>query len=443
MKNDIYIKLDLKYLLPHKKLILCYLQKKQYISIDPIIQNLDNLKEFCIQNLVETHGSRFCQKTYMGYTTIIMDKEYVSIDKERVQIKADEIEFVKCSLIHELLHIASRGNKKSGLLVNYTNSGGLNEGITQLLAETISDYSVEENRNTYMISESCAKLLMLLCGEEKVLKSYFHHTDDLEKETIRLSNDSNFFYYFNNELSTIINLYKYYFHYTNTISKDLESITPAREELAERLYNKKVKLFIKAITLYLFIPKLKELATSEKNQLILEFSSLFKSSPALVKIMNDCTTCTDLEEKKQEFLDEKENLDLQFSLLKDIANTSFVDYFVMENGISYLKYHDLMIKITSPRIEEEILSDSYFSKNDRETLHSFIDFIRRGNVIGKVITIHLDKDIQKRKEKLAAMNQISKKNGYAFDYSNIIYDEEALTVKVSMIRYFRNKKTLK
>ena len=194
-----------------------YIEKIAGIFKDPVQQetvrqNMSQISEFII-------GDRFCAglgRLCCSSDAIHMEESLADITDSSFSIKEGH-EYLETIFIHELLHAAARHNQgnlrnltgvlefernEKGEVVGRKNVG-LNEGITQLLAEKISGQVVPDDIDSYAFNKKVVALLADVLGSNIITSSYFGHTDELKNLMNALANNPEYYDKFNKKLDTI------------------------------------------------------------------------------------------------------------------------------------------------------------------------------------------------------------------------------------------------
>lgn len=251
--------------------VLNYIKQKliNHFKFNQIL--IDRLNNGCqalyVENLEETIGTRMISRI----NEISIDKQFAIFDNSGNVIGFDKnvAKLVESQLGHELLHAASRekrGNigyngirshneQTKSYINNYT---GLNEGITQMFTEDVFDYVVSPFSDRYKDFKKIAKIMRLCLGNKPFLNSYFLHNDMLKEECDKLSGNS-FYEDINKALTDL--------YYLKKISKKKE---PLFEQLAIKIYNKRMKACFANVIINLVLPKLNLMQETEKKNFIKE-----------------------------------------------------------------------------------------------------------------------------------------------------------------------------
>lgn len=194
-----------------------YIEKIASIFPDPVQQetvrqNMSQISEFIIGDRFNAGLGRLCCSS----DAIHMEESLADITDSSFSIKEGH-EYLETIFIHELLHAAARQNQ--GNLKNLTGvlefernekgevvgrkNVGLNEGITQLLAEKISGQTVPDEIDSYAFNKKVVALLADVLGSNVITSSYFGHTDELKNIMNALANNPEYYDKFNKKLDTI------------------------------------------------------------------------------------------------------------------------------------------------------------------------------------------------------------------------------------------------
>jgi len=189
-----------------EKIINIFLSEEKRRKIK---DNMGSINEFVIGDRIRAGLGRLCCSS----TSIHMDISFADITEDSFKLKPG-CEYIETIFIHELLHAASK-NPITGAMgieehvfdslgrrIGRKNTG-LNEGITQFLAEKISGKPVDDSIDSYPFSKKVVSLLVDVLGPDAMMESYFDHTDALKKLMNEVSKDPNYFDEFNKKLDTI------------------------------------------------------------------------------------------------------------------------------------------------------------------------------------------------------------------------------------------------
>lgn len=194
-----------------------YIEKIAGIFKDPVQQetvrqNMSQISEFIIGDRFNAGLGRLC----CSHDAIHMEESLADITDSSFSIKEGH-EYLETIFIHELLHAAARHNQgnlrnltgvlefernEKGEVVGRKNVG-LNEGITQLLAEKISGQVVPDDIDSYAFNKKVVALLADVLGSNIITSSYFGHTDELKNLMNALANNPEYYDKFNKKLDTI------------------------------------------------------------------------------------------------------------------------------------------------------------------------------------------------------------------------------------------------
>lgn len=168
-----------------------------------ISNNMSNIKAFIIGDRLRVGLSRLC----CSRDTIHMDISFADIVGDSFSLKKG-CEYIETIFVHELLHAASRQNMLSGIETIDTvtlrkKNVGLNEGITQFLAEQVTKQKVPDEIDSYAYGKHVVELLVDVLGQHDIEDSYFNHTSALKNKINTLSQDANYFEELSKQLDTI------------------------------------------------------------------------------------------------------------------------------------------------------------------------------------------------------------------------------------------------
>lgn len=213
-------------------------------------KNMDKICEFIICDRVKNGLSRLV----CSGDTIQMDIQFADITENSFTIKPG-CEYIETIFVHELLHAASQKQRPLNGITEYVRneegkvinrkSVGLNEGITQLLAEKITKKTVSKEIDSYFYNKEIVGLLGESLGFNLVIDSYFGDENKLKNAINSLANNPNYYDDFNKDLDTINKLQTTIRRIKNgsIVSKDpdtllkMETILESQQQqLVESLY---------------------------------------------------------------------------------------------------------------------------------------------------------------------------------------------------------------
>ena len=210
--------------------------------------------------------------------TIYINKSYLEYDKygkiKSFYMKTRDDQ--KHTLIHELLHACSNNDGVCG--IPYTADAlttGLNEGITQMLADDICGYVENKFLESYNDLKIAAKIIRTTYGNDVICDGYFKNSRIIIDKLNRGARDNNYYDRLNAKLSEL-----------NTIFTQL--LDSDKLYQAEFYYYEKKLLHVyKDMIVNIVIPKLHSLSKSEKEKYL---TSLMLDIGADSKIKNQIKT---------------------------------------------------------------------------------------------------------------------------------------------------------
>ena len=233
-----------------KDKIQAYLKSKGLRTADFIRENMDKVAGLYVENSVENGKARMesrGEKTNRP-SEIMIDKGFAILDENDNPINIDNSvkKLIMTQLTHELLHSGARFKDKpedekehTGIMQTNKNRG-LNEGMTQMFTEKIWGYTVSPNTDSkYKDYKKIAKILDATFGEDVSLDSYFNHSNALQEECNRLSQNDKFYSDINKYLTST-----YYMNPKDALKKENKDkyygiiMKPIREKMMELLYEK-------------------------------------------------------------------------------------------------------------------------------------------------------------------------------------------------------------
>ena len=251
---------------------------------------------------------------------IKINKNYCEFD-----IYGHPISFVKSitdnqyhSLVHELLHAASMNSYGCGIpYPSLSGNIGLNEGITQMMADDICGYVENKFLNSYNDLKIIAKIIRTTFGNNVVCDSYFKGSNALVKALNESANSYDYYDKLNAKLCALNTLNIELFDKTNRVQAEYD------------IYSKKLNIIYKDIIINIVIPKLKTLNKEEKKKYI---TSLMYDIGQDDRIKNEIKTIlskyidlTDDELSYEKFIIEEELSNIEkedefVSIVKDSKN---------------------------------------------------------------------------------------------------------------------------
>ncbi len=280
------IELDGSILEDLKIKIYNYFNRKPYTNteqLNELLGRMDEKKKIFVENLVDQSVGRMVNR--QGDPNIAIDEQFCQIDENgKVSFKSDKEEIIKAQLIHELMHSASRKDGLSGIRkkevvreeIDKSNSvkeietffekgkgfgiikqKGLDEGITQMMAENIVGYTISPNIDSYKDLKKYAKILESTFEEKIMFNSYFFKTGELKNVCTELSKDNKFWENFNQILDNDFEMVRK--------SRDKNS-TEHDRQIAKWISDTMQSHIIKYFTASIIIPKLKQCTKVEQEE---------------------------------------------------------------------------------------------------------------------------------------------------------------------------------
>lgn len=346
---------------------------------------IDRLNDGCqalyVENLFETRNARMQSRK----NEIVIDKQFVIFDNNGNVIGFDKnvSKLIESQLGHELLHAASREeknnigysgicsyDKQNKLYIN--NFTGLNEGITQMFTEDVFGYVVSPFSDGYKDFKKIAKIMRLCLGNKPFLNSYFLHNDMLKDACNKLSGND-FYIDINKALTDLYYLKK-------LGSKKNESY----KQLANKIYNKRMKACFANVIIDLVLPKSKSMKEAEKKSFIKEILKVVSDDKERQKEVEILLNRT-IKMTKEELEEEKKKIKLfetsqtEKIELMNLMETDKPTFSVSSNGdIFYMKDSKAIPIKEDMLLCEHIyanLYDSYFNKDFN--LDNYIEQVKR------------------------------------------------------------------
>lgn len=172
-----------------------------------VSSNMNEITEFIIGDRVNNGLSRLC----CSQKQIHMDTQFADLTEDSFSLKPG-CEYIETILVHELLHAASRKKGLTGVIdylrdengkVIGRKNVGLNEGITQYLAEQITGKVVSDEIDSYSFNKQIVGLLEDTLGPGIISDSYFKDPNFLKNAMNLMAEDPEYYDRFNKDLDTI------------------------------------------------------------------------------------------------------------------------------------------------------------------------------------------------------------------------------------------------
>ena len=250
---------------------------------------------------------------------IKINKNYCKFDVfgKPVNLFKNDSKLQMHSLIHELLHAASI--KKSGCGIPYPfaqDNIGLNEGITQMMADDICGYVENKFLKNYNDLKIVAKIIRNTFGNDIICESYFKESDILVNQMNKLSGDK---YYYDTIIARLNSLNSLCIVLFNNSGKYLADYD---------LYDRRLENIFKDLIINLVIPKLNTLSIQDKKEYI---TKLLLDISADDKIKNEIKTIL------AKFINMS---NYELSIEKDKLIKELKDFNKEDNFISLMKKDD-------------------------------------------------------------------------------------------------------
>ncbi len=172
-----------------------------------VSSNMNEITEFIIGDRVNNGLSRLC----CSQKQIHMDTQFADLTEDSFSLKPG-CEYIETILVHELLHAAARRKGLTGVIdylrddngkVIGRKNVGLNEGITQFLAEQITGKPVSDEIDSYSFNKQIVGLLEDTLGPGIISDSYFKDPNFLKNAMNLMAGDPEYYDRFNKDLDTI------------------------------------------------------------------------------------------------------------------------------------------------------------------------------------------------------------------------------------------------
>lgn len=320
---------------------------------------MDEKNRLFLENLVEQNIGRMLNRS--GTNDISIDEQFCEKDANgKMRFKQNLEKIIKSQIIHELMHSASRTDmsgirekcdvnenideisslielnsyfksKHSNKKYSFRRRTGLDEGITQMMAEKVVGYTISPEIDSYKDLKKYAKILENTFGEEIMFNSYFFKTGELEESCQTLTQDKNFWNVFNNILD-------------NEFQIIYDSRNPNLNEHSRQTYkwfsDTMQKDIMRYFTANIIIPKLKKSSREEQKQYLEDILNSVKDDEKFkLEIFQQIQ---ELYKKDEKGLEEEKN-----------------------NSLSNIKvYRDVMLGYTKSIIDDEECSRLVINQND-------------------------------------------------------------------------------
>lgn len=410
-----------------KDKIQAYLKSKGLRTADFIRENMDKVAGLYVENSVENGKARMesrGEKTNRP-SEIMIDKGFAILDENDNPINIDNSvkKLIMTQLTHELLHSGARFKDKpedekehTGIMQTNKNRG-LNEGMTQMFTEKIWGYTVSPNTDSkYKDYKKIAKILDATFGEDVSLDSYFNHSNALQEECNRLSQNDKFYSDINKYLTST-----YYMNPKDALKKENKDkyygiiMKPIREKMMELLYEK--------VCTQIIVPKLKTLSKKEQQTYLYDVLDSVEDEPNILKKLSNTIvkyanmSDKELQEAKKGIDKDLKRTEQEKQFILDVYNENDCSELVIisDDGKTIRSSDDPSLIIENESLKEKILSQIYF----QEKGISKDDF---GNNVKKMCkNLQQDNDLSfdtkgqialDRKKVFSAMKVIARENDY-------------------------------
>ncbi len=410
-----------------KDKIQVYLKSKGLRTADFIRENMDKVAGLYVENSVENGKARMesrGEKTNRP-SEIMIDKGFAILDENDNPINIDNSvkKLIMTQLTHELLHSGARFKDKpedekehTGIMQTNKNRG-LNEGMTQMFTEKIWGYTVSPNTDSkYKDYKKIAKILDATFGEDVSLDSYFNHSNALQEECNRLSQNDKFYSDINKYLTST-----YYMNPKDALKKENKDkyygiiMKPIREKMMELLYEK--------VCTQIIVPKLKTLSKKEQQTYLYDVLDSVEDEPNILKKLSNTIvkyanmSDKELQEAKKGIDKDLKRTEQEKQFILDVYNENDCSELVIisDDGKTIRSSDDPSLIIENESLKEKILSQIYF----QEKGISKDDFGK--NVKKMCKNLQQDNDLSfdtkgqialDRKKVFSAMKVIARENDY-------------------------------
>ena len=391
---------------------------KTEIDFDNLIHNFENKLSIKLINKPNFALYRFDKGKFAGTSndgsTIFLNSIYFSYENGKYYVNSKNEELLKMRIIHELMHVMSSKNGKSGITSDdkkykyntrfgsgyiFDINDALNEGITQMFTDELINKTTNRFCDGYYDYKKIAQLLKYVFGNEVMIDSYFNNSGLLEK---RMNDHCPHLFEIINKKLTFANYIDSQMLHSDidsTMNADLKIEKDICKTLREQSFNECLELIIDN----LIIPQLKDKKPEEQED---EVKKLFE-------IFNDNIT---VKNKVMYYLlkgYKKDNNELYF---KKSQNDDIVSNIISVNNSGEYEILDdgnIIQKETGKEVSyDEQLYEYMYSKTNNKEYWDIIDFIFRNNQpSNNRIFVKLDnKTIKQRRIIMMTLKQFMKKN---------------------------------
>lgn len=341
-----------------------YIDKIVSFFPDPAYQevlrtNMAQISEFVIGDRLNAGLSRLA----CSQDSIHMDSNYANETETTFQL-IEGYEYIETIFVHELLHAAARRNQgnmrnltgvvefvydENGKAVGRKNIG-LNEGITQLLAEKMTKTTLDDSIDSYAYNKKVVALLADVLGSDVITSSYFAHSDELKNMMNQLAGNPEFYDKFNKKLDTINKL-------EATIRKIKRGqITPKDPESVARMetvLEAQKEALMESVFANIVIPQIQKQEVKDRQTILINLSV---NHGAVLKTV-------------QKYIPNIQNTQAAFEDVSD-ARLARIQAEISEYGIDFDKIQDATKRVNEthklgPKIAKDLIGaiDTFYDEN--------------------------------------------------------------------------------
>jgi len=423
-------------------------------------RNMSGIKTFIIGDRFNAgQGRLLCTRN-----AIHMEESLANITESSFSI-AEGHEYLETIFIHELLHAASRtkeaSSKYSSGVIEYDYDDknriigrkniGLNEGITQYLAEKISGQTVSDEIDSYAYNKKVVALLADVLGSDVITNSYFEQNDALKNMMNLIANSPQFYDKFNKKLDLINKL-------EVTVRRIKRGqITPEDPEALARLetvVEAQKDALIESVFANIVIPQIKKQdIKSRQNTLIglsMKHSSVLRSVQKYIpNVQNTEVAFEDMSDKRLENIQaEIKELGIDFTKIQEatkninethelgpkIAKDLFeaVDSFYEENeAVLKVDHSSMLTPMLRSQLEGyvdklNILEKYAITEEDKKNVEGFKEFLKAYFHKVPDLDLEIEKIRQKQGEKNNQTEEIIVDPNYQEKIQEILDDVSRL-----------------
>jgi len=277
------------------------------------------------------------------------------------------IDMIYTQLIHEINHSLSANGDKHGIsnlkgAIKYYERENffLNEGLTQLFAEKVTNITLDKNDQIYYVPLNIARILELSLDAKTLFNSYYFNSDELKNKYDKIAGEGQF-----QILNKSLNMICYI--KDNYSKNEAETI---REKLSNNIYRQ--------IIVDVVIPKLRNLDNNGRKEYLTKFSKIFTYDKETYNFivryiesgLKQVDSLNDYKDKVDNYYKNISNTLKMMNLVKNNKNLN--KFKILENGQVQYFYNDTDYIIVT---DEKLISEIYATKcketiNEKELLNN-------------------------------------------------------------------------